>query len=186
MKKILPLILLLALTTTTLAYGFNIYINNKAFIGNTYTYEEIVYVEAKELLNFMNVSHSCTDTTLSIEDEELQEKFYSIAVWVDYGDGRGNVISVALKDFANIMGGNYNYNSDTGIVDVYTFSRSADTNTQTQPVTAPEQPQSTSNSSPDNSITGGVNVNPFNTTKILNDANNAAGALEGQNNSGGF
>jgi hypothetical protein len=161
-----------------------VYVNNKPFTGGIYIYGDIVYVEGSILLNFMNTPHSTTATTISIKDPSLHEKLSKIAVWIDYKDGRGNVISFPLKAVAEAMGGRYKYYSDTNTVDMISFSRNnqADTTKTTQ--TNSDQTNSShgvSASNPTGHSSGDI-VNPFNTSKILHDAQNTVNLYQDQNN----
>jgi len=189
MRRLLTALLLFILTAGFIAQaaGVAIYINNKPYGGKTFVYETTIYVDAVEILDFLGIHHSSTPTSLNITDPELQKKFYSIAVWVDYKDGRGQVISFPLKNAADVMEGRYIYYPETNTIDMYTFTRTVEVD-QTQPAitnntnSAPaENPNSAVSSG---NGTGGVN--PFNTGGILNDAQNAADSYEGQINSGGF
>lgn len=174
----------------TAAYGASlptVYVNNKPFTGDIYVYGDTVYVEGSVLLTFMNVPHSTTATTLSIKDPSLQEKLSRIAVWIDYKDGRGNVISFPLKSVAEIMGGRYKYYADTNTVDMVSFSRTNQANTtktttQTNTVQTNSGQQSGGVSAPNPmGHSNGDIVNPFNTSKILHDAQNTVNLYQDQN-----
>lgn len=192
MKNFIWLILLslLCISFCNVTYGASlptVYVNNKPFTGEIYVYGDIVYVEGSVLLTFMNVPHSTTATTLSVKDSSLQEKLSKIAVWIDYKDGRGNVISFPLKSVAETMGGRYKYYADTNTVDMVSFSRTnqtntTKTNTQTNTGQTNTGQKSGGVSAPNPVVhSGGDNVNPFNTSKILHDAQNTVNLYQDQN-----
>lgn len=178
MKKVFFFIFLLffSLSIIAIASGIlTVYVNNKPYPGKTYTWEDNIYVDASEILTFTGVIHSSTATELVLEDKSLQEKLYGIAVWIDYQDGRGNVISIPLKNFAELMGGRYAYYPDTNTVDLVTFTR---TGTAQEITDTGNTGNTTNNNSAVSSGGGQGGVNPFNTGKILNDAQNAVDAYE--------
>ncbi len=195
MKNFICVILLslLFISCCSSVYGASqptVYVNNKPFTGEIYVYGDIVYVEGAVLLSFMNVPHSSNATTLSIKDTALQEKLSKIAVWIDYKDGRGNVISFPLKSVAETMGGRYKYYADTNTVDMISFSRTNQANTtkttgnQTNTGQTGSAQKSTGGgvSAPNPVVhSGGDNVNPFNTSKILHDAQNTVNLYQDQN-----
>ncbi|HPZ07629.1 MAG TPA: hypothetical protein PL110_05915 [Candidatus Eremiobacteraeota bacterium] len=135
-------------------------------------YSDAVYVEAYKLLTFINIPHSSNATTLVITDAKLQEKLYKIAVWIDYNDGKGNIISFPLKNFVELMGGQYKYYVDTRTVDAITFASRANQQPQVKSQTPQPDKDKTiqTNHVSSGSYQGGINVNPFNTGKILQDA----------------
>ena len=191
MKRNFCLILLFTFLVVSIAQsagGVMIYINNKPYPGKIYTYEQSVYVEAKELMTFMNIPHSCTDTEIKLNDADLQFKLYGIAVWIDYNDGRGKVISLPLKEVATTMEGRYVYYPDTNTIDMYTFTRATDMNADTPGAitTTASGKEENPNSAVTTNPSGSGGVNPFNTGGILNSAEDAVDSYNGQTNSGGF
>lgn len=191
MKYFISVIFILFIFCCSSVYGAStptVYVNNKPFTGEIYVYGDVVYAEGSVLLTFMNVPHSTTATTLSIKDASLQEKLAKIAVWIDYRDGRGNVISFPLKSVAEAMGGRYKYYADTNTVDMISFSRNNQTGTnkttgnQTSTGQTGAGQKSTGVSAPNPmGHSSGDMVNPFNTSKILHDAQNTVNLYQDQN-----
>jgi len=176
MKKYLLFFLLFFFSFSIVAMAaapLTIYVNNKNYNEKTYICQGTIYVDAGDILTFLGINNLCTGTEIVVEDLDFQDQLYGMAVWVDFNDGRGKIIALPLNQLAEIMGGRYTYYDDTRTVDVVTFTRTGTPETALDQDTT-EEPPPTSAVGPG----GAGGVNPFNTSKILYDAQNAVDDYE--------